>query len=461
MVTELSDRFAAVGDFIGSLRFDDIPAPVVAHCQDLLLDLIGVAAVATTTEAGRIAAELARAMFAAGSPGEGVGLIFDGSRLSAAGAAYAAATAIDNFDAHDGMAPCKGHIGVATLPALLSFAQLAAGCSGREALTCLTLGYELASRAGLALHESVDDYHTSGAWNTLAVAAIGARLLGLSQTQCRHALGIAEFHGPRSQMMREIDYPSMLHDGSGWGALAGVTATFLAKRGFNGAPAITIEGADVAHHWQDLGQTWLTLEQYIKPYPVCRWAHALVDGALMLKERHGLEAGDIAGVTLATFAESARLASAMPETTAQAQYSLAFPVAAALARGRVGVDEVTGTGLDDTAIAGLVGRTTVHEEARHSDRFPDGRWGDITLELTDGSVLRSGDINARGGPDQPLGRAAVTAKFRDYAVPIIGEGQSRAIEAAVFSMDHPGARFDALVDLLLAPIETRRKLALA
>ena len=31
--------------------------------------------------------------------------------------------------------------------------------------------------------------------------------------QLRHALGIAEYHGPRSQMMREIANPSMLHDG--------------------------------------------------------------------------------------------------------------------------------------------------------------------------------------------------------------------------------------------------------
>ena len=59
----------------------------------------------------------------------------------------------------------------------------------------------------------------------------------MNVTQLRHALGIAEFHAPRSQMMRCIDYPTMLKDGSGWGAMAGVSAAYLAADGFTGAPA--------------------------------------------------------------------------------------------------------------------------------------------------------------------------------------------------------------------------------
>ena len=57
-------------------------------------------------------------------------------------------------------------------------------------------------------------------------------------------MGIAEYHGPRSQMMRCIDYPTMLKDGSGFGAMAGVSAAFLAKDGFTGAPALTIENEE-------------------------------------------------------------------------------------------------------------------------------------------------------------------------------------------------------------------------
>ncbi len=77
--------------------------------------------------------------------------------------------------------------------------------------------YEIAARVALALHATLSDYHTSGAWNALDVAALGYRLRGASPGQLCQALGIAEYHGPRSQMMREIANPTMLYDGSGRG----------------------------------------------------------------------------------------------------------------------------------------------------------------------------------------------------------------------------------------------------
>ncbi|MFT5115994.1 MAG: 2-methylcitrate dehydratase PrpD [Parasphingorhabdus sp.] len=80
----------------------------------------------------------------------------------------------------------------------------------------------------------------------------------------RHAVGIAEYHGPRSQMMREIDNPTMLHDGSGWGSMVGVAAAQLALTGFEGAPAVTIEGDSAAGYRQDLATDWLTCRQNIK-----------------------------------------------------------------------------------------------------------------------------------------------------------------------------------------------------
>ena len=54
-------------------------------------------------------------------------------------------------------------------------------------------------------------------------------------------MGIAEYHGPRSQMMRCMDHPTMVKDGSGWGAMCGVSAARMAKAGFTGAPALTLQ----------------------------------------------------------------------------------------------------------------------------------------------------------------------------------------------------------------------------
>jgi 2-methylcitrate dehydratase PrpD len=192
-------------------------------------------------------------------------MLFDGRRAGLAGAAFAGAATIDALDAHDGHVLTKGHAGVAILPALLAFLE-GRDCGSGELLTCLELGYEIATRAGIALHASVADYHCSGAWNALGVAAVGGRILALDDARLAHAFGIAEYWGPRGQILRVCESPSMLKDGSSWGAHAGVMAALLAADGFTGAPAITVER--VPDVWHDLGTRWRIREQYFKAYPV-------------------------------------------------------------------------------------------------------------------------------------------------------------------------------------------------
>ncbi|MEL6564381.1 MAG: MmgE/PrpD family protein [Pseudomonadota bacterium] len=389
-----------------------VPDSALNMAATLLIDTLGVAAGAAGLDAGRIARDHAARFMAAGSGSDAATMLFDGRRASLAGAAFAAATQIDNLDAHDGYNPTKGHIGCAVVPALCALAEHLPDLTGRAALTALTMSYEVAARAAITLHATVDDYHTSGAWNALGVAALGCRLRGHSAAQLRHALGIAEYHGPRSQMMREIANPTMLHDGSGMGALVGLMATMLAEDGFEGAPAITVEGAAAAPFWADLGQTWTIELNYIKPYPICRWAHASLDALTDLMRTHGFGADAVARIEVHTFAQAAALYPGMPTTSSQAQYSLPFALASLLVNGVLGPDEVQGAGLQDPKVAAQLPKITVIEAARHSDRFPLGRWSDITVHLTSGQVLRSGDTHAKGGPEAPMPMDEVAAKFR-------------------------------------------------
>ena len=45
---------------------------------------------------------------------------------------------------------------------------------------------------------------------------------------------------------------------------------------FPSAPDITVKEADT--YWADLGRRWYMGEKYYKPYPICRWAQAPVEG---------------------------------------------------------------------------------------------------------------------------------------------------------------------------------------
>ena len=425
----------------------DVPESALDFTATLLVDTLGVTAGSARLDAARIARDHAVRFHAAGTPDEAATLLFDGRKASIPGAAFAAATQTDNLDAHDGFNPAKGHIGCAVVPALCALAEREPALSSRDALAALAISYEVAARAALSLHATVSDYHTSGAWNALGVAALGARLRNLDADRFRQALGIAEYHGPRSQMMREIANPTMLHDGSGMGAFVGLMAVLLAEEGFEGAPAATVESNEVAERWGDLGQRWTVEQNYIKPYPICRWAHAAIDALGQLMEEHGFAAHDVSAIEVNTFAEAAELFSGMPKTTSHAQYSLAFALAALLVHGRIGPDQVTGTALSDPDIAAVVERIRVSEDPRHSARFPDGRWSDVTVHLSDGRTMSSGDVNAKGGPEAPLPRAAVEAKFLEMTR-CLDRNRATAIWDMRDLLMEPGTKFADLLRLL-------------
>lgn len=438
-------------DFIHSLRWQDVPAPVQDRTRDFLVDLLGVAAGGIGTRLARIICDHAADQFGAG--GSSARMLLDGRRVSPAGAALAGGMVIDAFDAHDGHRLTKGHAGCAALPAAMAMAEATGRLDGGDLLVSLLLGYEIGTRAGIALHRTAADYHTSGAWTALSCAAIGARYLGLGADQTRHALGIAEYHGPRSQMMRCIDNPTMLKDGSGWGGMAGVSAAYLARSGFTGAPAITAEGDDVADLWGDLGQTWRVMEQYYKPFPVCRWAQPPVQAVLSLMQAHALKSTDVAQIEVVTFHQSLRLATRTPETTEQAQYSTAYPAAVAAVRGTIGAADISEAAFADPEIRRLAQGMVVTESDTYNAAFPARRFAHAVLVLRDGTRLQSPPTEARGDPEAMVGRAEMQAKYHAYADPVLGSARAQALKAEVTTLA-PNRSAAPLLDLATAAVQS-------
>jgi 2-methylcitrate dehydratase PrpD len=443
-------------DFLHSLRYDDIPDETLYFVKRCLLDLVGVAAAGSTTPLSNIIRQHAVDHFGAGK--KSAQLLFDARSTSPVGAALANATTIDSMDAHDGLKPTKGHVGCGVLPALLALTQAENSLSDkkideREFLTQLLIGYEIGSRAGLALHRTACDYHTSGAWVTIACAAMGARSIGLDVQQTRESIGIAEYHGPRSQMMRTIDSPTMVKDGSGWGAMAGVSAAYLAESGYTGAPALTVEADDVADIWADLGQRWYIKEQYFKPYPVCRWAQPAVEATLTLCRAHSIAAEMIESIEVVTFHEGKRLATSVPETTEQAQYSLPYPIAAALVYGELGPDQVSQAALSNPEVQRLANSILLSEDDDYNAVFPGRRIARVVINTKNGARFKSEPTEARGDPEAHLSDVEIREKFHRFADPVIGVSRAENIEAVIDDLgsdNSNGDQLDQLLDLITA-----------
>jgi 2-methylcitrate dehydratase PrpD len=235
----------------------------------------------------------------------------------------------------------------------------------------------------------------------------------------------------------------MLKDGSGWGAMAGISAGMLAARGFTGAPAVTVESAEVAAGWQDVGSRWLIMEQGFKAHAVCWWAQPAIEAVLHIAREHPFAVEDIAQIEIETFEKATHLAHPRPATTEEAQYSLPFPVATALRAWLDGAEEAWyGVGprhlleskLHDERTLALAGRIRLIAAPDLTACFPARFLARARLVMKDGRVFASGDTTFRGEQDFPLSQAELQAKYRWLAKDILQPERIRAIEAAVFDL---------------------------
>lgn len=449
-MAKLTSRDASIHAFIEEIAVTELSPELEAKARWCLIDLVATAVVGSQTPLAGILTDYVGDFHAPRLPdGPICRPMMGGPATNPVGAALAGGMIIDSVDSHDGHSLTKGHVGCAVLPALLAVTEATVpDFKGTQLLRLLVAGYEIGTRAGIALHRSAAEYHSSGAWNALTCAALTGHLLGLDVGRFRHALGIAEYHGPRSQLMRDVDYPTMVKDGSGWGAMAGVSAGYLASAGFSGAPALSIVSAELDDLWSDLGDRWRIFEQYTKPYPVCRWAHPGIDGVRELLSRQNIVIDEVEDVIVHTFHEATRLFQGVPSTTDEAQYATSFPTAVALAHGDVLPQHITDQALGDPVVQRLTERVRYVEDPDYSKAFPARRLARVEIRMRDGSLLRSATHEPRGNPDTPLSEAELERKFLLYVLPSWGEERGRDCYAFLSAFGTNGATVSDLLDAI-------------
>lgn len=410
-------------DFIGNIMWDDLPAAVQQQTRRCLLDLMGALLAGRRTPVGDIMAAVARESCA----GDQATIVVSGERVSFIGAALANGFAQNALDIDDGYRLVKGHPGASFLPGLLAALEMKGGCSGADFLTAVAIGYEIGIRAGLIRHAAYPTYHSSGSWGAVATAAAAGRLMGLNRTHLREALGTAEYHAPIAPMMKGIDVPCMGKDSLGWGNMTGLVSVLMARRGFTGVEPFFSDSPQ--KEWLTaLGTKYEILNLYFKPYAACRWAQPAVAGCLKLVREHHLKPAELATVKVRTFKAAASLTRRPPRNTEEAQYNLAFPVAAALLDGVVGPAQVLPPRLFDQDILDLAGRLEVDVEAAFEDRFPAKAMASVEIITRDGRAFDSGPVEARWEPPDTLpSDEELKEKYLWLAAPVLGRPQAHEL----------------------------------
>ncbi len=428
--------------FFEGLSWARLPRLVQEQARRLLKDVIATAAGSLELPAARSIEALVASQFAAGP----APLFFRGPRASLAGAAFGNALRIDGLDCHDGFRPNKGHAGATVVPVLLAAAELARP-SGEQLLTALCAGYEVALRAGLALHAAyAPAYHGSGSWAALGGAAGGALLLGIAPEEIDAVLGAAEYYGPMSPILRCTVHPSIVKDGAGAGAWAAGMAVAMHAQGLTGLPSLFVDEPRGREQLSTLGSDWVMLRQYFKLYPTCRWTHAPVEGVARLRREHGFAARDVERIEVESFAETATLMTFPPRDSDGAQYCLPWALGAVLVDGELGLDQVLPGRLSDPAIREMGGRVSFSPAADLQARFPRECLARVRVHLRDGRTLQGPTMGARGDYTDPASDAELAAKFERLAGRTLGEAACRRLGEVLDTLDRRPAA--DLLDLL-------------
>ena len=418
-------------DFLFACQWQDLPQAVRRQSKLCLLDSLGAMLAGFSTPVGRLMAGHA----GTNHGGHGARILVSGRPVSPVGAALANGFAANALDIDDGHRLVKGHPGACLAPLLFPALDMAPHLTGPELLSALTAGYELAIRAGMIRHATYRAYHSSGSWGAVAGAALVGRLLGCDRETIRQAMGVAEYHAPIAPMMKGIETPSMGKDSIGWGCMVAMSSALLAKEGFSGITPLFNDAPDPAL-MQELGLRFRMLELYFKPYAACRWGQPAVAGALKVMEEHSLSPDEVAEIEVKTFAAAKALPTAPPESTEEAQYSLVFPVAAAILKGEVGPGQVLPPGLHDPEILALAGKVTVEVEPEFEKAFPRHTLAEVIVTTDSGASHCSGPMEPKWEPATGLpGEDELRAKFLWLAGPVLGQGQAENLAELALELD--------------------------
>ncbi len=435
------DANQLTAQFIAETRWKELPDEVKEKAHMCLIDNLGATLAGTKTRYSQICAEYAQVTW----PSDKSTILLHAKSASAVGAAFANAAAANGIDTDDGLIYAYGHGGAQIFPTSLAVSE-ALNLSGERFLVGMVVGYEVAHRMGRCWHDDHDVYQACGSWGSVASAAAAAHLMDLSQEQAWHALGISDYQAPNLPMMRDIDHPAMVKHGIHWGAMTGVMSAEMAARGFTGIPSLL--GMEKYRDWvMDIGQHYIMVDGVgwkMKDYACCGWAHAGVEGAHELVKTHDIALKDIDRIIVDAFHETVRLGTKLPSTTEEAQFNLAWPVAAMLVDGEIGPNQTLEHRLDDPEIQEMAQKIDVveSEELNELCRLyrkgdPRGCFGSIvTIKLKDGREYTSGIKD--GGMTvaaQVWTRETMNEKFRWLAETVMESAKADAILDMAWHMD--------------------------
>jgi len=414
--------FDAFIELSQSLRWDHVAQVTRASVRRELLDYLGAAIAGSA--AGGLPPWLKVLIDMGGRPDARV---IGGPRVPAPTAAlcngyYGHVLEFD--DTHD---EAVLHAGSAVIPAAFAAAGARGEVSGKELCEAILLGIELTCRLGVATKLNL----VEGGWIYTALfghfgaTLATARLIDPRPDVLRNALGIVYCLASGNHQSTREGTPTK-HVQPGFAAANAITAALMASGGLPGVrhPLTGEDGLsrvylrdrfDPARATRGLGSEWEFDRLSIKPYPTCRLTHPAISAALTLRAQLGSDVDKIDRVELVVGPQAHDVVGReaaekrTPQTRVNAQFSVYWSVASALAYGEVTPQQLAEEIPPSAKLSKWIGKISAASDTAAAQRDVGG----CKLRAHGAFGVREVEqTSAKGHPDDPLSDDELLAKFK-------------------------------------------------
>ena len=405
-----------LAQFICKTTYETLPEEVCEKAVSCIIDYIGCIYAGTTLSIHKRLISFVKENFTSGNvPVIGSDLRVDPITAALVNGATASNMALDDMH-KEGIY----HPSVTAVTAALAISGIKK-ISGKEFITAVVLGYEISIRMAVACNPSHYKYwHTSSTVGCYCAAVVASKLLECTEEETIYALGLAGTQAGGSQECIGND-AQFLH--LGFAARSGVSAALLAKHGLTGSDSI-IDGPagffaamtdfqdSIFDAFADLEKRYFILENTFKLYPCCGHTFACIDGGLILREEYNISPADIISVEVGTYQTAlSNSGNPDPQNVQEAQFSIAYVVAAALVNGCFKIRQY-----DDwppsQEIAEIIKKVKLYHDQDAENCFPASRGATVTVHTKNGSFTEVRKFR-KGDPEWPLTQNEIIDKFRE------------------------------------------------
>ena len=446
---------ARLATFVADVEYGTLSADAVTELKKRVLDSVGIAVAAMDAETPGIVRETVRAADS-GGPCRLWGTDATADPSDAAMYNTTLTRYLDYMDSF--LAPGETPHPSDNLASVIACGERASA-TGRELLAALGVAYEV--QAELAWNAPVRDRGWDHVTHTVISAACGAgHVAGLDRAQLRNAVGIAGTAHNALRVTRTGGINEWKGVASANAARNGVYSVLLAEHGMEG-PTDLFEGQK---GWKQV----ISGEFSIDPDPACErvfdtmtkryvaetYAQSAVEGIIELAEEHDIDPADVAEIRLDTFAGAKLIIGGGEgsryevETKAQADHSLPYMLAAALADREMTVDSYASGRIAREDVQTLLRNVSVREDEALTEQFENGEMPAVLdVALTDGTVYHVEKDAFRGHPTQPMSWDAIEEKFERLTADRYDAEHRREIVETVKALEeHTVADLVALLD---------------